>query len=142
MLGPRAPLICIIRRGLIPLQLIIVSNGCTSFPHCRAQPSGFPVLGRQGSNEPGWPGAGNHPFTASGCVGPEGPGVGLSLESCRHEIQNSGKKDKTHTSMLWSLLIRNAFETIRVFEQFALKNVPLGETEYKQVCGLIVNYFE
>lgn len=142
MLGRGAPLICIIRRRLIPLQLIITSNRCTSFPHCRAQASGFPALGRQGSSEPGWSGAQKPSVYSLVLHQPAGTllwsfsGFMLTHDAKPWEL---GQKDD---STLLRLLIRNAFGAISVLTNLHFKLPSLWEKGQKQVFGLIVSYFE
>lgn len=142
MLGLRAPLICIIRRRLIPLQLIITSNRCTSFPYCQGKPSWFPALSRQGSSETGWPGAENHSVYNLGCISLVGPGFGLSLESCWHIVTKSWELGWKGARTWLRLLIRSALGAIRVLNNLHLKMPLLWEKGHKWVFGLIVSYCE
>lgn len=126
MLGRGAPLICIIRRRLIPLQLIITSNRCTSFPHCQAQRSGFPALGRQRSSELRWLGAEKR------------SAYNLRLLSACGDLPGSFSWVMlTHNAKSWELgwkgtgtlrlLIRNVFGAIRVLTNLHFKMLLLWE---------------
>lgn len=141
MPGRGAPLICIIRRRLIPLQLIITSNPCTSFPHCWAQPSGFPARGRQRSSEMRWLGAGKHFGYHRGLYQLAATRFGLPLESCWPRTQDLGNWGRKGASAL-RLLIRNAFGAMRVLTRLLFKMPLLCEKGHKQIFDLIVSYFE
>lgn len=141
MLGRGAPLICIIRKRLIPLQLIITSNRCTSFPHCRTQRWGLPALRRQGSSEKGWTGAEKRSIynlrlhLSTGTLVWSFSWVMLTHNAKSWEL---GEKD---ASMSLRLLIRNAFEAISVLTNLHFKMPPfvgkMAQASSQFICELL-----
>lgn len=112
MLGRGAPLICIIRRRLIPLQLIISSDRSTSFPHCGAQPSGFPHLVQRGQVR--WDGLGARGTVYHVCLHQVVETMVKVFLLSHADTCKSWELGRTDASALLRLLIRNAFGSIRV----------------------------